>query len=44
MFTPLEYSTVGLSEEQAVLTYDEDSIDVSVYVFLDLHCNACLFV
>ena len=31
MFTPLEYSTVGMSEEQAVEKYGEDKIEVKLW-------------
>lgn len=33
MFTPLEFGTVGLSEEKAIDSYGEDNIEVSSFYF-----------
>lgn len=33
MFTPLEFGTVGLSEEKAIESYGEDNIEVSLVYF-----------
>ena len=42
MFTPLQYSTVGLSEEMAVDKHGVDSIEVSKSDFL-LDIVICVF-
>lgn len=33
VFTPLEFGTVGLSEEKAIESYGEDNIEVSSFYF-----------
>ena len=33
MFTPLEFGTVGLSEEKAIESYGENNIEVSSFYF-----------
>lgn len=33
MFTPLEFGTVGLSEEKAIDSYGESNIEVSLVYF-----------
>ena len=33
MFTPLEFGTVGLSEEKAIEFYGEDNTEVSLFYF-----------
>ena len=33
VFTPLEFGTVGLSEEKAIESYGEDNVEVSLVYF-----------
>ena len=32
VFTPLEFGTVGMSEEEAIESYGEDNIEVGFYL------------
>lgn len=41
VFTPLEYSTVGMSEEIALAQYGDDNIEVCVTNLLYLLCFKC---